>query len=262
MRKNKKTILEKMYKKYNKRQFVHPDPLEFLFSYKNIRDREIVALIASSLAYGRVTQIMKSVSSVLKILTSSPYQFLMKTSFKSLSSTFNGFRHRFADGLQLSSLLFGAKKTINKFGSLNLCFTHTLMPSDSTIINALTFFSNQLNSCKVKPGHLVALPQKGSACKRMNLFLRWMVRKDNVDPGGWEGIPPSKLIIPLDTHMYRTGLLFGFTQRKQMDMQTALEITGGFHKIFPQDPVKYDFTLTRFGIRKDMNSDDMHRYFN
>jgi len=262
VQKNIEPILEKIYKKYNKREFIHPDPLEFLFSYKNVRDREIVALVASSLAYGRVTQILKSVSSVLKTLTPSPYQFLIKTSFQSLSNTFKGFRHRFADGHQLSSLLFGAKKTITEYGSLNRCFTHTLAPDDSTIINALTFFSNELNSSRSKPGHLVALPQKKSACKRMNLFLRWMVRRDAVDPGGWEHVPPSKLIIPLDTHMYRIGLLLGFTNRKQMDMRTALEITSGFQKIIPKDPVKYDFALTRFGIRYDLNFDDIHHYFN
>ena len=262
MQKNIEPTLEKIYKKYNKREFVHPDPLEFLFSYKNIRDREIVALIASSLAYGRVAQILKSVSSVLKTLTPSPYQFLMKTSFQSLSSTFKGFRHRFADGRQLSSLLFGAKKTIAEYGSLNRCFTHTLASDDSTIINALTFFSNKLNSCRSTPGHLVALPQRGSACKRMNLFLRWMVRRDDVDPGGWDDVSPSKLIIPLDTHMYRIGLLLGFTDRRQMDMRTALEITSGFQKFIPNDPVKYDFALTRFGIRNDLSADDFDRYFN
>jgi uncharacterized protein (TIGR02757 family) len=253
--------LEKLYKNYNKREFVHPDPLEFLFSYKDIRDREIVALIASSLAYGRVAQILKSVSLVLQKLTPSPYQFLMKTSFQPLCNIFKGFRHRFADGQQLSALLFGAKKAIEKFGSLNQCFTHQLAPDDPSILNAMIFFSNQLNSDKIKSGHLVALPQKGSACKRMNLFLRWMVRQDAVDPGGWENVSPSKLVIPLDTHMHKIGVWLGFTNRKQKNMQTSLEITNGFQKFIPDDPVKYDFTLTRFGIRNDMNTEDLKRFF-
>jgi len=87
----------------------------------------------------------------------------------------------------------------------------------------------------------------------MNLFLRWMVRKDRVDPGGWKGIPVSRLIIPLDTHMHKMGLLFGFTKRRQASMITAVEITEEFRKIAPHDPVKYDFSLTRLGIRKDMD---------
>lgn len=255
-----KISLENIYADFNRREFVHPDPLEFLFSYNDIRDREIVALIASSLAYGRVAQILKSVSTVLQVFTPSPFRFLMKSSFQALASTFQGFRHRFADGYQLSSLLFGAKKIINRFGSLNRCFTQHLSSDDATIINAMTFFSKQLNSGRITPGHMVALPQKGSACKRMNLFLRWMVRKDSVDPGGWEDIPPAKLIIPLDTHIYKVGRTLGFTSRCQMDMKTALEITKGFQKIMPQDPVKYDFSLTRFGIRKELNTEDIHRY--
>ena len=89
----------------------------------------------------------------------------------------------------------------------------------------------------------------------MNLFLRWMVRKDRVDPGGWHGVPVSKLIIPLDTHMHKISLKLGFTTKQQANMRTALEITTGFRQIIPDDPVKYDFVLTRFGIRDDMNID-------
>ncbi|MBW2226086.1 MAG: DUF2400 family protein, partial [Deltaproteobacteria bacterium] len=113
-----------------------------------------------------------------------------------------------------------------------------------------------LTAGKNKPGHLVALPEKGSACKRMNLFLRWMVRKDRVDPGGWADVPLSKLIVPLDTHMHKISLQLGFTSKKQANMHAALEITDGFKNFVPDDPVKYDFSLTRFGIREgmDMNS--------
>ena len=93
---------------------------------------------------------------------------------------------------------------------------------------------------------------RGSACKRLNLLLRWMVRRDDVDPGGWEGIAPSLLVIPLDTHMDAIGRSLGFTCRKQADLKAALEITDGFRKIAPHDPVRYDFSLTRFGIRNEL----------
>ncbi|MEJ2656586.1 MAG: DUF2400 family protein, partial [Desulfobacterales bacterium] len=118
-------------------------------------------------------------------------------------------------------------------------------------------FSAALTAKNCDVGHLIALPQRGSACKRMNLLLRWMVRKDNVDPGGWRGVPWSKLIIPLDTHMHKIGLKLGFTKNRQANMRTALEITSGFRKIIPEDPVKYDFALTRFGIRSDMHIDSL-----
>ncbi len=245
--------LDQLYDQLNRREFVHPDPLEFLYAYKVLRDREIAGLIASSLAYGRVMQILESVSYVLDIMGKSPYLFLQNASYSSLCKKFSGFRHRFATGEDLASLLYGIKNVLNIFDSLNKCFVNGYSRNDETIIPAMTLFVKELVSGKNKPGHLVALPEKGSACKRINLFLRWMVRNDDVDPGGWKGIPSSRLIIPLDTHMHKIGLELGFTKRKQANMLTALEITKGFKKFAPHDPVKYDFALTRFGIRDDMD---------
>ena len=250
-----KKKLDNLYNKYNRRKYVHPDPLEFLYLYKEIREREIVGLIASSLAYGRVAQILKSVSFVLDKMNPSPFIFLKDSDYKSIYNAFDGFKHRFAGSGELTALLFGIKTVINRFGSLHECFLAGFSKNNENVIPAMTFFSTQLTSEKNKPGHLVAIPEKGSACKRMNLFLRWMARKDRVDPGGWSGIPLSKLIIPLDTHMHRISLALNLTKRKQANMHTALEITSAFKKIVPEDPVKYDFALTRFGIRDDLDID-------
>jgi len=252
---NLKKKLDDLYIQYNRRRYVHPDPLEFLYSYKEIREREIVGLISSSLAYGRVAQILKSVSLVLDKMNPSPYLFLNESTYKSIYMTFEGFKHRFAGSSELAALLWGMKNVIERFGSLHKCFSDGLSKDDDTIVRAMTFFSTQLIAGKNKPGHLVAMPEKGSACKRMNLFLRWMIRKDRVDPGGWGGIPLSKLIIPLDTHMHRISLALNLTKRKQANMHTALAITSGFKKIVPEDPVKYDFALTRLGIRNDLDID-------
>jgi uncharacterized protein (TIGR02757 family) len=251
---NKK--LNHLYGRYNKRRYVHPDPLEFLYAYPDVKDREIAGLIASSLAYGRVAQILKSVSIVLEIMGRSPYLFLRDSTKRSLCKTFKGFKHRFADGHQLSALLLGTKNVIDCFGSLNKCFVSGMSKDDDTVIPGMTFFAGRIASGKNNPGHLIAMPEKRSACKRMNLFLRWMVRQDKVDPGGWSDIPLSKLIVPLDTHMHKIGLYLKFTSRKQANMSTALEITSGFRDLVPEDPVKYDFALTRFGIRDDMDIND------
>jgi uncharacterized protein (TIGR02757 family) len=248
-----KKRLETLYSKYNRQRYVHPDPLEFLYSYKEIRDREIAGLIASSLAYGRVAQILKSVSFVLDIMNPTPYLFLYDSTYESISREFEGFKHRFAGSRELVALLLGIKDVIIRFGSLHQCFIAGFSEDDETVIPAMTFFATQLIAGKNKPGHLVAIPEKGSACKRMNLFLRWMVRRDRVDPGGWDGIPCSKLIIPLDTHMHRISLALNLTKRKQANMNTALAITSCFKKIVPEDPVKYDFALTRLGIRGDLD---------
>lgn len=253
MNKLQKIKFDSIYNQYNRRSFVHPDPLEFLYSYKNIKDRELAGLIASALAYGKVTQILKSVSFVLNTMDDSPYLFLQNSDKKFLLQKFKQFKHRFANGKNLTALLLCAKNVIDRFGSLNKCFVSGLSPDHKNTFIAMTFFVNELVSSGDNPGHLIASPQKGSACKRMNLFLRWMVREDRVDPGGWEGVDKSKLIVPIDTHMLKIGTMLGFTPGKQANMKTAMEITKGFKKISPKDPVKYDFAFTRFGIRDDMD---------
>ena len=113
-----KIKLENLYQRYNKPRYVHPGPIEFLYSYKDIKNCEIVALIASSLAYGKVKQILKSVSYVLDIMKPTPYLFLMYSTYMSMCKAFEGFTHRFADGTQLAAMLWGAKNVISRFGSL------------------------------------------------------------------------------------------------------------------------------------------------
>ncbi|MCP4692614.1 MAG: DUF2400 domain-containing protein, partial [Desulfobacterales bacterium] len=186
--------LNTLYDQYNRPEYVHPDPLEFLHAYKDVRDREIVGLIASSLAYGRVAQILKSVSSALDVMKQSPFLYLENSGDEAIRGAFEGFSHRFAKGAQFAGLLLGIKRVLASFGSLNECFLAGASPGDENVLPAMTLFSGRLILEKNRPGHLVALPEKGSACKRMNLFLRWMVREDAVDPGGWEGVPASSLI--------------------------------------------------------------------
>ena len=248
---NKKR-LEALYRRYNRREFVHPDPLEFLYHYENPCDREIVAFVSSCLAYGRVAQILKSVSAVLDRMMPSPSIFLKEASLKTLRQTFCGFKHRFTSGEKLCAMLVGVKKTVERHGSLRVCFSAGLSDDDKTILPAVGAFTKELTrSANGRLGPLVPLPTGGSACKRLNLFLRWMVRQDEVDPGDWQNVPASKLIVPVDTHMHRICLSLGLTKRKQADMTTALEITEGFRIVAPEDPVRYDFSLTRLGIRDD-----------
>jgi uncharacterized protein (TIGR02757 family) len=253
---NLKQKLDRLYHSYHRREYVHPDPLEFLYAYKDLRDREIAGLIASSLAYGRVARILKSVSHILNITGPSPYLFVKETSPDDFRHCFAGFRHRFADETHVASLLIGAKHVIEIYGSFYECLLAGMRQTDETIIPAMSFFAEKLTEsggC----GHLIPLPERGSACKRLNLFFRWMIRKDEVDPGGWDAISPSLLIIPLDVHIHRISLRLGLTARKQANMKTALEITHGFRKLIPEDPVRYDFALSRLGIRDDLNMEDV-----
>lgn len=245
---------EQLYAKYNHRHFVHPDPLEFLYDFPELKDREIVGLIASSLAYGRVAQILKSVSKVLTEMKGKPHKFLLESDDKELRKQFKNFKHRFTTGDDLVNLLIGIKQIVKKHGSLQSCFINILRASPdgesrSNYMSALEKFV----ACFPKT-QLLPPPELGSACKRLNLYLRWMIRKDAVDPGGWDDLEPAKLIIPLDTHMYKVGLKYKFTSRKQANLKTAIEITNAFSRIIPHDPVKYDFALTRPGIRNEKNS--------
>ena len=242
-----KKSLEEFYSKYNHRKYIHPDPLEFLFKYETLEEREIVALIASSLAYGRVKQILKSVSLVLDAI-GSPLKYIKNTSKDDINSKFATFKHRFSTGEQLADLLFGAGRTIEKHGSLGNCFAKGVSETDKTVQKGLGLFTREIIAHCGKHSSLLPDPEKGSACKRLNLMLRWMIRKDDVDPGGWDQVDKSKLIIPLDTHMHRIAHEYGLITRKSADMKAALEITAAFAKFSPEDPVRYDFALTRPGI--------------
>ena len=247
--------LERLYAKYNRREFVHPDPLEFLYRYDDPRDREIAGLVASSLAYGRVKQILASVGSALDRMER-PREFLERASPEKLRRAFAGFRHRFTKGEDLAGMLLGAKRAVERHGSLEACFMANLSARDETVIPALGAFVDELTrGARSRCKSFLPSPSAGSACKRLNLFLRWMVRADEVDPGGWGRVPASKLLVPLDTHMHRIGVALGFTRRTQPGLRAALEVTAAFRELAPRDPVRYDFALTRLGIRDDADAD-------
>lgn len=250
-----KDALDALYDRYNRRECAHPDPVEFLYDYEDPRDREIVGFLGASLAYGRVAMIMRSVASVLARMGdrpagTSPSAFLMNASREELSRAFAGFRHRFATGEEVAALLWGLKRLMERHGSLNACFAAHLGASDETVVPALAPFSEELrDAAEGLNGHLLPCPARGSACKRLNLFLRWMVRRDAIDPGGWVGVSPAQLVVPLDTHMHRICGALGLTARSQADLRTALEVTDALRRFAPEDPVRYDFAISHLGIR-------------
>lgn len=249
---NKKS-LENIYKKYNKRALVNPDPLIFLYNYNVAQDREITALISASLAYGRVSQILKSVAIVLGTLGKNPHKYLNSTSENNIKKSLKGFKHRFTTDEEITDMLIGIKMVIQKYGSLQELFYINTKNEDENILKPLSYFVSEIKKAgNLKKTTLLSDPERGSACKRLNLFLRWMIRSDEVDPGGWNKISPAKLIVPLDTHMYQFAKCYKMTKRKNADIKTAIEITESFKKISPQDPVKYDFSITRFGIRPEL----------
>lgn len=254
-------VLEGLYRRYNRFELVAPDPLQFVYRYNEPRDMEIAGFLAAVLAYGRVQQIERSVDNLLTRMGSSPFEFVLnfnKTARKELV----GFKHRFNTADDICELLGILRDVLQRHGSIEACFAAHLKQDDENIINALSrFVAELLDRYRKKTGsaaskglvYLLSDPANGSPCKRLNLFLRWMVRDDDVDAGLWTSVDRSKLIVPVDTHMARLCGILGFYKRKTVTLATAVEITQGFARLEPSDPVKYDFALSRIGIVEDCN---------
>jgi uncharacterized protein (TIGR02757 family) len=251
-----KNVLEKLYDRYNHRELIRPDPLQFVYHYSNPKDMEIAALLAAELAYGRVQQIQKSLTDLLGRMGASPFEFVLNFD-KQKRRKLKNFKHRFTPGDSLSDLLELLKKALSRYGSIQEFFVQGCNPSDKNIIAALSKFCDSLLDMYAKThnrpvprqlGYLLPRPAAGSACKRLNLFLRWMVRDDEVDAGLWKRIDKAKLIVPVDVHMGRLCRILGFHDRKVISLSTAVKITECFAEIEPADPVKYDFALSRIGI--------------
>ena len=248
-----KSFLDGLYYVYSRRELINPDPLLFLYNYGDTRDREVAGLIASSLAYGRVAQIIKSVNTVLDCLTPEPAEFLRNA--QDFHIVPEGFKHRFTTSQDINNLLYNIASLINEYSSIESFLSECLNSSHGNLLNALNTFSQRLSQGRTDGSFsLVTAPEDGSACKRLFLFLKWLVRHDDVDPGGWSVLTPRDLIIPTDTHMHQISLKLGLTARKSADLKTAIEITDSFREISPDDPTKYDFVLTRFGIRAGLSS--------
>ncbi len=242
--------LEDFYRRYNRREFVHPDPLEFLYRYKNAGDREVVGLIAASFAYGNVKAILSCVQKILGPMGASPREFIISVNDRAMGKLYPGFKYRFTGESDLLAFIAGIRRALKEYGTLQECMLAGCRPEDETVAPAIRHFIERVFGAN-RPKTLIPDPDAKSAFKRLNLYFRWMARKDNVDPGGWSSVSPSKLIIPLDTHMHKMSMELGLTKRKQAGMKTALEITGVFAAFCPEDPVRYDFAITRPGIQKN-----------
>ncbi len=251
-----KENLEDIYRLYTKRGLVSPDPLQFLYNYNDPADIEVVALTGACFAYGNVKQIIKTIDKILLPMGKSPRRFLLDNDAKSLAEIYKGFKYRFTTEEELISFLLAIKSALKEYGSLQ----NLMLSCDGDFIAKQRNFAAVLRSYG-KIDTLVPNPAKNSALKRLNLCFRWLIRKDAVDLGCWSGISPACLIVPLDVHMHRVARMLGLTKRNQADMRTAQEISASLAKFCPEDPVKYDFCLTRFGIRDDMSEEELAAKF-
>ena len=251
-----RNVLKGLYEKYNRRALIRPDPLQFAYRYSEPGDREIAAFLASALAYGRVQQIEKSLEHLFDRMGTSPSDFVRDFDGRKRAQL-KDFKHRFTTGDDIADLLELLRDVLSRSGSLEAYFLRGYRPRDKNVIPALSRFCDSLCAAYAKEHggrvgkglmYLLASPARNSACKRLNLFLRWMVRDDQVDTGLWKSIDKAKLIVPVDVHMSRLCRILGLYSQKTVSLPTALEITEGFARIEPADPVKYDFALSRIGI--------------
>jgi uncharacterized protein (TIGR02757 family) len=251
--KQMKEALDRLYTTYNRFDRIAPDPLQFVYQYDSREDREIVGFLSAVLAYGRVGHIQKSVTNLLARLGSSPHGFVRQLN-ASDQKELTSFIHRFNTGQDIYHVLLAIKHLLEEYGSLEQAFLAGYNDQQPNIVPALVRFQDKLMSY-IEPRHrqsgvryLLADPKKGSPVKRLNLFLRWMVRCDDVDAGLWTQVDPAKLVVPMDVHMSRLCRLIGFHDKNQVSLDTALQVTMRFAEICPEDPVKYDFALSRVGI--------------
>ena len=246
-----KEILDTVYAAYHRPEYIYPDPLAPVRTYSDVRDREVAGLIASSLAVGRVDLILKAIDQVLSPLGPHPAETLAVLSSEKLQDQYKSFVYRFFKYREISSFLYAIGEALRQYGSLEALFMEGYRGDMlAGISHFMTFIQEYSQGCC---GILITPPEKGSACKRFALFLRWMVRQDSVDPGGWTRVPKRDLLVPVDTHMHDIATRLGFTSRKAGDLKTAREITASFAQYDPADPVRYDFSLTRLGIHPDLD---------
>lgn len=232
------------------------DPVDFVHRYRDPRDQEVVALIAASLAFGNALAARRSIDRALQTLGPRPGAVVVAASRDDLGRRLRGFVHRIYRGEHLALMLWQAGVLIRHHGSLGASFLFFHSKSGGVFRESMALFADALrgeaNTRSMR--HLVSDPRAGSACKRLLLYARWMVRPaDGIDLGLWP-IPPSELIIPVDTHVHRISRNLGLTRRRTASWATAEEITAALRRLDPHDPVKYDFALCHLGISRDCPS--------
>ncbi len=233
---------------------ITPDPLELVLRYADPRDQEIAGLLGAAFAYGRADIVVVNIGRVLDAMQPTPHAYLSTFRAVEARKRFAGFTHRFQKTPELVALLGALARVIRTHGSLGALFRDCYDPSEADIGPSLQRF---VASILPRPGtrdstpqlrYLLTSPADGSACKRMNLFLRWMVRRTPPDVGIWDFVDPAKLVVPLDTHVHRIAAFLGLSNRKSADWKTAREVTDNLALLDRGDPVRYDFAICRLGI--------------
>jgi uncharacterized protein (TIGR02757 family) len=252
-----KARLDEQYAQFNNDSVT--DPIQIVRRYRRPADQEIVAFCAAALAFGRVQSVLNSIEGLVKEMGGSPAAYVRAFEPARDRRSLDHLVHRWTRGIDLAALVWILRQMLDSHGSIEAFFMDGADPESDTIELALDAFSRR--ACALdqravygrrirKPGvaYFFARPSSGGACKRLNLFLRWMVRHDDVDLGVWTRVRPAQLIVPLDTHVIRLGRCLRLTRYASPGWRMAADITASLRKLDPVDPVRYDFSLCHIGM--------------
>lgn len=248
-------LLETMHDKYNRAEFIEPDPISVPHRFSDTYDREIAGLLAATIAWGNRKAIVRSANRMMEYMDNAPYSFTMGAT----ESDFNSLRsyvHRTFNGEDFVDFVRALQRICHKYGSVGELFQslYVELGSVEAMLSAVRreFFASPHSVHSEK--HFSSI-DRGAACKRLNMYLRWFVRRDNcgVDFGLWQRIPMSALYLPLDVHSGNVGRALGLLTRRQNDWKAVDQITSTLRKFSASDPVKYDFALFGAGINSKVN---------
>ena len=252
------TNLESLY-----RSFDHvasaSDPVHIVRRFPDRADREIVGVCAAGLAFGRVASVLNSIESLLRVMGPHPAAYVKQFNPATDAAALEPLVHRWIRGRDLAALILVLQRMLREAGSIEGFFAAADDPASPDVSGAIDAFSKRALDMDLRPAYgrvpkragvcyFFPRPSAGSACKRLNLFLRWMVRKDAIDLGVWTRVSPARLIVPLDTHVIRLGRCLRLTRYKTPGWKMAAEITASLRALNPGDPVRYDFSLCHVGM--------------
>jgi uncharacterized protein (TIGR02757 family) len=236
------------------------DPVQIVRRYERLDDREIVAFVAAALAFGRVSSVMASIEAVCRVLGPHPAEYVRAFRAREHRAAFLPLVHRWTRGPDFAALVLVLGGMLSQYGSLERAFAEGVDESAPDFGPALERFSSIARAVDLAPAYGRQIPERpgvhyffsrpstGAACKRLNLFLRWMVRRDRVDPGGWTMVHSRQLVVPLDTHTIRVGRCLRLTGRQSPGWRMATDITAALRAVDPEDPVRYDFSLCHLSM--------------
>jgi uncharacterized protein (TIGR02757 family) len=236
------------------------DPVHIVRRHESAADREVVGFCAAALAFGRVASVLQSIESLLAVMGPQPAEFVRRFDPVRERVRLAPLVHRWISGRDLIALLLVLQRMLREAGSIEEFFAQGDDPVSTDIGPALDSFSMRALATDMRAAYgrrvprqrgvsyFFPRPSSGSACKRLNLFLRWMVRRDAIDLGVWSTVSPARLIVPLDTHVIRLGRCLGLTRYASPGWKMAADITAALRAFDPQDPVRFDFALCHVGM--------------